>query len=250
VVSRSSTGLAVALVVLAVIAGKWAWAWHQDAAAREFWSPIIEAKGPVLIAPGSVVIVSNSETGMAVAQSGSTSSYVSFESSLAIGRIAALLSSRGADFKVIPAASLQFNEFRESAVVLIGAYNNPWTERLLLPLRFHFVPDQNKQGIMDTQHPGKIWARNPSLPSTDKPDYALVARFRDPSTDSVIVVASGLKQYGNDAASQFLVSPAFLRLLNKEAGPNWKNKNIEVVLRTDVVKGSAGVPIIEATHVW
>jgi hypothetical protein len=37
---------------------------------------------------------------------------------------------------------------------------------------------------------------------------------------------------------------------DRQVGQNWRDKNIEVVLRVDVVNGRAGAPIIEAFHVW
>ena len=241
----------LALLLVAIVAGPRLWRWHLAAAADRFWTPVIDARGPVLICPGAVVIGNGTNGGMGVAvpQNSAGGSYVSFESGLAIGRITSLLSSRGSDYKILPSSSIKFDQFREGAVILIGAYNNGWTQRLLQPLRFHFNPEPS-EGIVDSQNPQKVWSRDPSRPITDKPDYALVARFRDPATDSIIVVIAGLKQYGTDAASQFAVSSAFLNGLDRIAGKGWKNKNIEVVLRTDVANGSAGVPIIEAVHVW
>jgi hypothetical protein len=41
-----------------------------------------------------------------------------------------------------------------------------------------------------------------------------------------------------------------LQEFNRQVGWNWRNKNVEVVLRVDVVNGRAGAPIIEAAHIW
>jgi len=68
------------------------------------------------------------------------------------------------------------------------------------------------------------------------------------STDSIVVVIGGIQRHGTDAASQFVVSPHLLDLVNQQLGSNWTDKNIEVALRVYVVNGKAGAPIIEATH--
>jgi hypothetical protein len=203
----------------------------------------------VLICPGSVVASPTSKIGVASADSTAEYPYLSFENGLAMGRIAALLSSRDADYRIQPPAALTLAEIRENPVVLIGAYNNPWTQRLLLPLRFHFS-QKPEEAILDAWHPEKRWSRDSSKPFSDTPDYGIVARFRNPSTDSLVVVVAGLQRYGTDAASQFAVSPHLLRLFDQQVGSNWKNKNIEVVIRVDVVNGRAGVPIVQETQAW
>jgi hypothetical protein len=146
-------------------------------------------------------------------------------------------------------AQLTLDQIRQHPVVLIGAYNNNWTRRLLDPLRFHFSA-QPDEAIVDTWHSGVRWLRDASKPFDNTPDYGLVARFRNPSTDSMVVVVAGLQRYGTDAASQFAVSSRFVDLLDRQAGPDWANKNIEAVIRVDVVNGSAGAPSIERVYVW
>ena len=89
-----------------------------------------------------------------------------------------------------------------------------------------------------------------SRPFSDSPDYALVARFRNPSTDSMVVVIAGVQRFGTDAASQFATSSELLESFNRQVGWNWRDKNVEVVLRVDVVNGRAGAPIVVATHIW
>ena len=71
-----------------------------------------------------------------------------------------------------------------------------------------------------------------------------------PPTDSLVIVIAGIQRFGTDAASQFATSSELLQEFNRQVGWNWRNKNVEVVLRVDVVNGRAGAPIIEATHIW
>jgi len=229
--------------------GQWVWMMQRAEAENRFWSLLTRTNQPVLIATGGVMFPPPPKNGTDANKSATEYPYLSFESALAMGRITALLTSREREYRIEPAASVNLAQMRENSVVLIGAYNNPWTERLLKPLRFHFV-DHPAEAIVDTWHPEKQWSRDWSKPSTDSPDYGLVARFRDPSTGGPVVVIAGLQRFGTDAASEFAVSSHFLDLLDRQFGSNWKSKNIEVVLRVDVVQGRAGAPIIEAIHEW
>jgi hypothetical protein len=132
---------------------------------------------------------------------------------------------------------------------LVGAYNNDWTRRLVQPLRFHFAQHPDER-IVDVQDPERYWARDRTKPFSDGPDYALVARFHNPSTNSMVVIIAGLQRFGTDAASQFATSTDLLEGFDRQIGWNWRDKNIEVVLRVDVVNGRVGAPIVEAMHLW
>ncbi len=222
---------------------------YRSQASTRFWSPLTSGKGTVLISPGGDVFTSSSTPAALVSGSTTEFPYLSLENGLAMGRITAVISSRGQDYRVEPTPTITLPQMRENPVVLIGAYNNAWAQRLLLPLRFHFSPRPDK-AIIDAWHTEKRWARDSTKPFSETPDYGLVARFHNPSTDSIVLVVAGLQRYGTDAASQFVVSSRSLGLLNQRIGSDWTDKNVEVVIRTDVVNGKAGVPIIEGIHVW
>jgi hypothetical protein len=147
------------------------------------------------------------------------------------------------------ASATTLEQIRESPTVLIGAYNNVWAQRLLKPLRFHFT-DHPMERIVDAQDATRSWQRTAPGAYGNAPDYAIVARFRSDSTGSMIVVAAGLQRYGTDAASQLLTSQALLAEFDRQLGVHWRDKNIEAVLRVDVVNGRAGAPKIEAIDVW
>jgi hypothetical protein len=250
VVRRIAVG--AALVLFGAVLG-WLALWVQTERAigpiGRFWLPVTQAKGTVLISPGQVIFSPTSKIGTVVANSNPGDSYLSFGNSLALARIASLLTMQQRENEPLPVAQLTLDQIRQHPVVLIGAYNNNWTRRLLDPLRFHFSA-QPDEAIVDTWHSGVRWLRDASKPFDNTPDYGLVARFRNPSTDSMVVVVAGLQRYGTDAASQFAVSSRFVDLLDRQAGPDWANKNIEAVIRVDVVNGSAGAPSIERVYVW
>jgi hypothetical protein len=239
----------MAFGALSVLGVLWGVKQHRNQSLHRFWSPVTEAGGPVLISPGSIMFSAYSKIGTQVADNPQDNSYLSFENGLAMGRVAALLNANNSAYRIQAASETTLAQIRESPVVLVGAYNNLWSQRLLEPLRFHFN-DRADEAILDRLHPDKRWARDASKPFTQTPDYAIVARFHNPSTDSLVVVVAGLQRFGTDAASQFVISSRLLDEFNRQVGYDWSNKNLEVVLRVDVVNGKVGAPIIEATHIW
>lgn len=241
--------ITIVLLLLTLI-GLRSWYLTRTDAIGRFWSPVLDQNAPTIISLGGVIFSHHHDIDTEAASDlTDVNPYLSFENGLAMGRVAALLSARGGSYRVQPTAYTTLAQIRENPTVLIGAYNNDWTVRLLEPMRFHFVPHPEER-IVDSQDPKRFWERDRSKPFTETPDYALVARVRNPSTDSMVVVIAGIQRFGTDAASQFATSAELLEAFNRKVGWNWRDKNIEVVLRVDVVNGRAGAPIVEATHIW
>jgi hypothetical protein len=102
----------------------------------------------------------------------------------------------------------------------------------------------------DLTQPGTRWERDTSLPYSGADDYALVARFRNPTTDSWVVALAGVGRNGTEAAAHFVTSPRYMELLRDRVGSDFSNRNVEVVLKVNVVEGKTGAPSILAVHVW
>jgi hypothetical protein len=241
--------LCVAFGACSVLGVLWTWQAHHAQSMHRFWSPILGNHEPVIISAGSILFATDSKIGTQPGDSLKDNSYLSFENGLAMGRVAALVNANNAEYRVKSSTETTLDQIREKPVILVGAYNNLWSQRLLAPLRFHFNV-RSDEAILDSSHPAKRWARDPSKPFTDTPDYAIVARFRSTSTDGMVVVLAGLQRFGTDAASQFVVSSRLLDNLDSRIGSDWTDKNVEVVVRVEVVDGKAGVPTIEDTYVW
>jgi hypothetical protein len=77
----------------------------------------------------------------------------------------------------------------------------------------------------------------------------VVARYRDATTDSWVVVLAGLGRNGTEAAAQFATSPRYMQLLKDQLGKDFSNRNIEAVLKVRVIDGKTGAPTILAVNV-
>ncbi|HEY1744068.1 MAG TPA: hypothetical protein VGG18_12945 [Granulicella sp.] len=153
-------------------------------------------------------------------------------------------------------SSITLTDLRDRPVVLIGGPSNLWSTKLLAPLRFHF----NSVGslhVEDSQNPqSQQWAyilsnvAGPGSHLTVIADCAIVARFFDPTTGGVVMVIAGAGRNGTEAAGEFVASSELLAELDKRLPSDWKSKNLEVVLKTQVIDGRTGSPSIEATYLW
>ena len=243
----------VALVCVALLTGL-GWKYRGTRARvplDRFWAPVLRDQQVVPVCIGGSVFSQSHVSGVATATKDIDYPFVSMQSATAVAQISALLErSGGATAQLRASATTPLTELREHPVILLGGYNNQWTQRLLEPLRFHFSAPEMGERIVDSQHPGTFWQRDASLPYSSADDYALVARFREQTTDSWVVVLAGIGRNGTEAAAQFATSPRYMAMLREKLGTDFANKNVEAVLQIHVIEGKTGAPAIVAAHIW
>jgi hypothetical protein len=214
----------------------------------EFWGPVLRDQRAVLICSGGVVFRGNNYSGVVTADRNNQYPFVSMQTAAAITQLSGLLERSGATVQLLSSPSTPLNELREHSVILVGGYNNQWTMRLLQSQRLQFSPEPI-ESITDQMQPQVHWSRDRSLPYSSTDDYALVARYRDSTTDSWVVVLAGLGRNGTEAAALFATSPHYMQLLKDRLGKDFSNRNIEAVLRVNVIDGKTGAPSILAANV-
>jgi hypothetical protein len=240
-----------AMVVVIAIAGmRWRYRTvHPQMVLDDFWGPVLHDQRSVLICTGSVIFAPERISGTLTAGKDIEYPFVSMEGASAISHISGLLQSSGVQTQLKSAGATPLTELREHSFILVGAFNNQWTLRLAEPLRFHFEATP-AESIVDQMQPQVRWVRDPSLPYSSADDYALVARYRDITTDSWVVVLAGVGRNGTEAAAEFASSPHYMQLLRDQLGKDFSNRNIEAVLKVSVIDGKTGAPSILAVHAW
>jgi hypothetical protein len=178
--------------------------------------------------------------------------FVSMQAASAISQISATMEHSGTATQLVPSATTSLPDLREHSVILLGGYNNDWALRLTQPLRFHFLPytSTGRESIVDQTQPQSHWDRDISQPYSSADDYALVARFRDPTIDGWVVVLAGEGRNGTEAAAQFVASPHYMELLKDSIGGGFASRNLEAVLKVSVIEGKTGAPSILAVYSW
>jgi hypothetical protein len=241
-----------AITLTLLVLGGWRYRTaHPKTALDSFWTPVLQNQSTMTLCIGGSVFSQTHTSGVATATKDVDYPFVSIQSASAAAGIAALLErTGGATTQLRASATTPLTELREHPVILLGGYNNEWTLRLLQPLRFHFAPVTDGEWIVDSAHPGMHWERDASLPYSSAEDYAIVARFQDPTTDNWIVALAGVGRNGTEAAAQFATSPHYMQLLRDQAGTDFANRNIEAVLKVSVIDGKTGAPYILAVNIW
>jgi hypothetical protein len=240
---------------------------HSPLVLDDFWAPVLENGRPVLISIGQLTACEIAgdlqrktlahdpalESPMLL-QPGDLHIFpdrsVPYGDALALARFSGLFTSRHKDYQIRLISGTSFADLRDMPTVLIGGYNNEWTTRLTADSRFSFRP-RDRIGINDRLHPKNRkwtveWRADWDVPE----DYALVSRVFDPTTGNMIVVAAGTLHYGTFAAAEFLTGERWLSEAIRSAPAGWQKKNVQFVLRTKVLKKTAGPPEVLATHVW
>jgi hypothetical protein len=220
---------------------------YPPTAVDDFWMPLFHEQRPVVICAGGVVFKKNNFSGVITAGKDIEYPFVSMQTASAIAQVSSTLARSGVTTQLLSAPSTPLTDLREHPVVLLGAYNNQWAMRLLQSQRFQFTPEP-VESIVDQMRPEAHWSRDKSLPYSSADDYALVARFRDATTGSWVVVLAGLGRNGTEAAAQFATSPHYMQMLRDGLGRDFSNLNVEALLKVNVIEGKTGAPSILAVY--
>ncbi len=245
----------------------------------QFWAPMLEGTEPVLLCVGqprayNLLEPLDSEISKGRQQDRSPSPrnrgdlisidpsqivpmfdrYIALGDAMCLSDMAGLFTRRDRGYFIRGGGSTSFADLRESPAVLIGAFTNDWTLRLMGELRFTLERngDLGSPHVHDRFNPAKRdWQLVNEWPDWKMPaDYAIVSRVLDPMTGKMVVSAAGITQYGTAAAGEFLTKPKYLEAALRQAPRDWTRKNIQVVLRTRVIQGTAGPPQVLATQFW
>jgi hypothetical protein len=253
--------LAVALLLLVLVGTPTViWFASRPSALRQFWEPFVKSSEPVLfcIADQSqystIRLRDAADPQREITLSDSMVTIIIDDVSPLVN-VAGLLRTYGKTYRVQGEATTSLTDLRRGPSIFIGAFDNGWTLRLTSPLRFHFANDRDMTQfwIEDRANPGNrgwILDRTVQQQTGTYKDYAIVARVVDPNTDQFVVVAAGIGRGGTVAAGEFLVDANRMEDILRQVPQNWKQKNMEIVLETQVIQGRSGPPRITAVHVW
>jgi hypothetical protein len=272
---RRTIAIAASAGVLILVASLAAPGWRRSDL-DDLWSPVLKTPGAVLVCIGLQAaynlrsalaqdeiqgIISPPPDGRAARPPIREDDlvllrdrYVALDDALCLVRLTSLLERYRKPYRVRAQRSTSFADLRDTPVVLIGAFDNPWTLRTADQLRFTFRKDseQDTGMVYDSQHPeNSAWKLTRYWPNWDVPvDYAIVTRMVDTTTDRPVIIAAGLTQYGTIGAGEFLSNQDYFSEAARRLPKDWQKKNLQIVLSVPVVNRIAGRPRILATHVW
>jgi hypothetical protein len=256
--ARRMAAFALVALTLAIVSVA-LWRVSRPPVLKQFWEPFVNSPNPVLIC----VADQSQYSTIRLRDAADPSHQITLPDSMValiiddvspLVNVAALLRAYGKTSRVLAESNTTLTDLRRAPSIFIGAFDNSWTLRLTSPLRFHFANDaaMNKLWIEDRVNPGNHnWMMDRTIQQTGTySDYAIVARFVDPNIEQLVVVGAGIGRGGTVAAGEFLVDEQRMDEILKRVPGDWKRKNIEIVLETQVVGDRSGPPHVSAVYVW
>jgi len=246
--------LASAMVLSAVFL---TWYAHRQSAYDAFWAPLFHPSAPILICmadhnsskPGLMDAANPQPTKDPMEQRLFTNS----SNVLQLVDLTGMISGHTHTYKVQTEAQTSFSDLSNGPAILLGTYNNYWTLKMTAQLRFHFANDAAMQSlwIADRQAPyRRDWMIDGNSPFLSGKDYLVVARFISPDTRQTTLVVAGLGHPSMIEGVRFILSPQRLSEVDKLAPLGWRNRNLELVMESEVINGTAGPLKIDAVYVW
>ena len=257
---RRRVAISAGLLAVAAVAVAFGWRSIHHSPIDFFWGPVLNAGNPALLCivdqpqtSNLAVDAANPERQVIVK---TLMKSVNMDDLSTIVKVSSLLKSHGQkDLLMKGAADTTLSDLRNGPTIFVGAFDNAWTMRLTKPLRFRFGNDENfdQEWIVDSQSSThRQWFTQRPVTETENNyrEYAIVARFVDPDSGQLAVIAAGIGQGSTLMAGNFLTAPDNLAELERDARAAGNKKNIEVVLSTQIIDGQPGTPKIEATYFW
>lgn len=225
-----------------------------------FWAPVLSSSDPVLFCvadqneytaielrdandPGKLTVLKDNLTA------------VVFDDLNPVVKIAGILESHGKKYSLRGENATSLSDLRNGTSIVVGAFDNAWALRLTRPLRYHFDNDaaMTEFRIVDSAakpHAPWIVNRLEQMHTNNYNDYALIARFTDPTTGKLTIVAAGIARGGTIAAGEFLTDATNLAQLEEQAHRAGNKANMEFVVSTQIINGEPGMPKLEASYFW
>lgn len=272
--------VAGAVLLAALVLGVVRWA-TRESPLEQFWGPVLKSPSPAVIAIGqsTVYLLSQrvhqlydrgnseeAEGGPHIARYGEASIpgrdiipvpdlYTGVNDALALARLTEMFARFGKPVKIRFGEETSFSDMRDAPMVLLG-FNNRWNRDVAREFRFSFgrsneVNTMNEVKTMkDSTPPGRTWTVTADPAGHTVTDYGLISRILNTATGQFIVQAGGVASYGTRAAGEFLTSSEHWDRLLHDLPRDWPTRNLQVVIRVQVIRNTPSVPEVVAVHCW
>jgi hypothetical protein len=263
------------VLLAASVAAVWLWARHPSTDFDAFWQPAFNQTTPMVIAlahplvyhpdtranlltdrragpidlpfqrPVDVELLKGSDFVPVFDQ------YTGLGDTVAAIRLAVLFTQHSRAVRVRLASKLDFNDLRDSATVLVGAYTNRWTTELTRDFRYRFEYTSSRRPcIVDSADGRKRWEPAKNDNGSSNEDYIIIGRLPNSQTGRCVIIGAGLTQYGTEEAGRILADSDALNRILKRLPSNWRQKNLELVLHSKIIGDAPMPPELEAWNVW
>jgi hypothetical protein len=237
--------------------------WQPRDQRTQMWYPLLNSPAPVLVVVGQPYLAQPEKSSSVSLFERGPAGELELADAIAMAHLSNMIDAHHHLYQITGVGSTSLSDLRKGPVILVGGFNNPWSLRILSPLRFSLRSagggsSDDKSAIPQIlqiadrkNQPGSPWTVDSHQPiSAMTHDYAIIARFQANMTDGEVMVIAGLGSEGTESASKFVTSAAYMTQLARQAPRNWRSMNMEAVVETEVIGGRAGHPHIIASEFW
>jgi hypothetical protein len=257
--SRAWWGVLASVLLIAAAAGSSVWLSSRPSTLDKFWAPIFGPSEPI-----SLCFPQSMFTGQTLLDASTPSQVrhldehmrgVVLDDLQPLMSFSGLLEMRHRHYTLLGEDTATLTDLRQGPTIFLGAFDNTWTLRMTRDLRYRFGndPDMSHFWIEDTQSHNQLrWSidRQVQQATHNYRDYAIVARFRDANTGKLAIIAAGIARGGTVAAGEFLTQPGEMEAIKGYLPKDWDQKNMEMVLSTEIIDGISSPPKVVATYFW
>ena len=230
----------------------------EDDQRVQLWGPLLDSPAPVLFVLGQPHAAKLDIHPVESVYDLNAAGELYLPDAIALAHLSNVLDAHHHLYQITGVTTTSLSDLRKGPAILVGGFNNPWTLRVLNPLRFSLRSVADKSGspqilqIVDQKNQsGSPWTMDLQEPiGSITHDYAIVARFQSSMTDGVMMVVAGLGEGGTESASKFINSTTYVSELASRSPRHWNKMNMEAVLETEVIGGRTGHTRIIASEFW
>ena len=163
-------------------------------------------------------------------------------------RVSSLMGRLGKPDQVRIGRNFSYADLSNSPSILIGAFNDCWTIKLMAPLHFSLKDEGSQLFISEAGPHGRRWFWK-NVSSAQK-DYAVVTRLVNSSTGQYTVILAGLSGQGTEAAGEFVTNESILAAGLKNLPRGWPSRNLQLVLETNITDSEPDAAHVVASYSW
>jgi hypothetical protein len=227
--ARVMLGIA-ALSVIAIVAWLTVRQWGKVDGVAGFWKPALDDPNPIVICvPGRFPTEESmaqsawgaNQTGPLTIVQSLRADWIAWPDATTLYALVGFVQARGKPYHVRREGDSALSDLRTGPTILIGGLDNSWLMRLTSHYRFRYErsKERGESYIIDTKNPDwrecKVRWQDPY--STFEQDCGIIARVWDPTTERVVITASGIAAYGTIAAGEILTNPKHMAMIAAQA---------------------------------
>lgn len=156
----------------------------------------------------------------------------------------------GAKVNTRTSAMTAYADLSAGPSVIIGGETNQWSADLADGHRFLQSRHQGRNVLMDREKKEPVCAKAMTWEPPSRSDCGVITRIPKSVSGGALLLAAGLDHFGTSAAGELLVNKDRLNDVLAQAGPDWRNRNLQIFFTVDRVRDGIGEAQVKAVHTW